>query len=93
MVDPGNLPALFLSNQNECLGDSDAEWQTRDTVWIPPSTGTFRLAELLLNAGCSWNPVREYELEGEAGFRGVAAMSAELRIFLPGSDGFLYDWK
>jgi hypothetical protein len=51
----------------------------------------FRQAELLLSAGCSWNQVREYQLEGDAGYRGVASMSAELRIFLPGSDGWFYE--
>jgi hypothetical protein len=54
------------------------------------SQGMFRLAELLLNAGCSWNEVREYALEGDAGYRGVGPMSAELRIFLPGSHGWIY---
>jgi hypothetical protein len=47
---------------------------------------TIRLAELLLNAGCSWNTVRAFDLEGEAGFSGVTSLSAELRIALPGSD-------
>jgi hypothetical protein len=30
----------------------------------------------------------EYELEGEAGFRGVAPLSAELKVWLPGSCGW-----
>jgi hypothetical protein len=63
----------------------------RDTVRVwASSPGILRLAELLLNAGCSWNQVREYALEGDAGYRGVAPMSAELRIFLPGGDGWIY---
>lgn len=83
--EPHNLPLLALSDADE-LAYTDAEWQGRDTVFIESSyPGTVRLAELLLNAGCSWNDVREYELEGDAGFRGVAPMSAELRIILPGS--------
>ena len=62
------------------------DWGGRDTVFVESSSeGTVRLAELLLNAGCSWNRVREFELEGDAGFRGVAPLSAELRIALPGS--------
>ena len=48
------------------------------------------LSELLLNAGCSWNEVRDYDLEGDAGYRAVGPMSAELTIFLPGSDGWIY---
>ncbi len=83
--EPHNLPLLALSNLED-LVCTDAEWQARDTVFIESSyTGTVRLAELLLNAGCSWNDVLEYDLEGDAGFRGVARMSAELRIILPGS--------
>jgi hypothetical protein len=80
------LPLLALSNEAECMV-SDDEWRQRDTVFIESTTaGTVRLAELLLNASCPWNKVREYELEGDAGFRGVAPMSAELRLLLPGSD-------
>jgi len=84
--DLSSLPLLALSNETESVL-SDEEWRQRDTVFIESSSaGTVRLAELLLNAGCSWNQVREYELEGDAGFRGVAPMSAELRLLLPGSD-------
>jgi hypothetical protein len=80
------LPLLALTNLDECV-INDQQRQARDTVFVESSSaGTVRLAELLLNAGCSWNTVREFELEGEAGFRGVAALSAELRIALPGSD-------
>jgi hypothetical protein len=86
-----DLPLLALSNADDCVGTDD-EWRRRDTVWIRASSaGTLRLAELLLNAGCSWNPVRDYALDGDAGYRGVAPMSAELRIFLPGSDGWIYE--
>jgi len=84
--DVSSLPLLALSNETECIL-SDEEWHRRDTVFVESSTaGTVRLAELLLNAGCSWNKVREYDMEGDAGFRGVAPMSAELRLLLPGSD-------
>ncbi|HKQ71399.1 MAG TPA: hypothetical protein VJT73_18775 [Polyangiaceae bacterium] len=84
--DVSNLPLLALSNESETVL-TDEEWRQRDTVFIESTTvGTVRLAELLLNASCSWNKVREYELEGDAGFRGVAPMSAELRLLLPGSD-------
>ena len=84
--DVSSLPLLALSNETECIL-SDEEWHRRDTVFVESSTaGTVRLAELLLNAGCSWNKVREYDMEGDAGFRGVAPMSAELRLALPGSD-------
>ncbi len=80
------LPLLALTNLEEFV-ITDQQRHARDTVFLESSTaGTVRLAELLLNAGCSWNTVREFQLEGEAGFRGVAPLSAELRIALPGSD-------
>jgi len=84
--DVSSLPLLALSNEAECMVN-DEEWRRRDTVFVESSVaGTVRLAELLLNAGCPWNKVREYELESDAGFRGVAPMSVELRLLLPGSD-------
>lgn len=85
-----DLPVLALSNEDDSVGQTDDDWAKRDTIWMYPDYSTLRLAELLLNAGCSWNQVREYALEGDAGYRGVGPMSAELRIFLPGSDGWLW---
>lgn len=89
--DTRDLPVLALSNADDSVGVRDEDWSRRDTIWMGTSFGTFRFAELLLNAGCSWNPVREYALEGDAGYRGVGPMSAELKIFLPGSDGWIYE--
>ena len=88
--DVRDLPVLALSNAENLIGPAEEEWANRDTVWTKPNTGMFRLAELLLNAGCSWNTVLDYELEGDAGYRGVGPMSAELRILLPGSDGWAF---
>jgi hypothetical protein len=88
--DGRDLPVLALSNAENSIGPAEEDWASRDTVWTEPNTGMFRLAELLLNAGCSWNSVRDYELEGDAGCRGVGRMSAELRILLPGSDGWIF---
>ena len=88
--DVGDFPTLALSNAEDSIA-TEQGWASRDTIWIPPDTGMFRLAELLLNAGCSWNAVRDYALEGDAGYRGVGRMSAELQIFLPGSDGWIFD--
>ena len=86
-----SLPALELSNADDCIV-TDEQWSERDTVRIWASNpGSLALAELMHNAGCSWNEVREYALEGDAGYRGVVPMSAELRIFLPGSDGWISD--
>ncbi len=88
--DTRDLPVLALSNADDSVGPTEEDWEKRDTIWMAASQGMFRLAELLLNAGCSWNEVREYALEGDAGYRGVGPMSAELRIFLPGSHGWIY---
>ena len=88
--DARDLPVFALSNADDCVGTTAEDWAARDTIWMSPSSGTFRFAELLLNAGCSWNTVREYALEGDAGYRGVGPMSAELRIFLPGSGGWIF---
>lgn len=88
--DTRNLPVFALSNAEDCVGPTEEERARRDTVWLGMSTGMFRFAELLLNAGCSWNEVRDYSLEGGAGYRSVGPMSAELKIFLPGSDGWIY---
>jgi hypothetical protein len=85
-----NLPVFALSNPEDSVGPRAEDWLARDTIWMSTGFGTFRFAELLLNAGCSWNTVREYALEGDAGFRGVGPMSSELRIFLPGSDGWIF---
>lgn len=80
------LPLLALSNEEDWVG-ADHEWAARDTIWIESEhPGTFRLAELLLNAGSPSNEVFEYALEGEAGYRSVAPMSTELKIYLPGAD-------
>lgn len=86
------LPVFALSNANDCVV-TDEDWSGRDTIWMGSPLGTMRFAELLLNAGCSWNEVREYALEGDAGYRGVGPMSAELRIFLPGGDGWIFPDK
>jgi len=66
-----------------------ASWASRDLVRLCGSDRALvRLAELLLNAGRPDNPVVEYQLEGEGGFRGVGVHSAEVQIFLPGSLGW-----
>lgn len=83
-----DLPLLALTNVDDC-SVTDEDWRERDTVRQESSDiGTARLAELLLNAGCSWTSRSEYDLEGDPGFRGVAPMSAEVRIWLSGSDGW-----
>lgn len=87
-IDPLDLPALYLTNQDE-VAATEAQWLARDTVvGFGTLRGIARFGQFLVDIG---NPVAggdEYELEGEAGFRGVAPLSAELKIWLPGSWGW-----
>jgi hypothetical protein len=86
-----DFPLLALSNAEELI-TTDEQWQERDTIFEESSVhGRVLLAELLLNAGCPENQVREFDLEGDAGVRGVAPMSAELKIVLPGSEVWEYE--
>ena len=80
-----DLPLFELTNRSRCVA-SEEEWIKRDTIYgVGTLEGSIKFAELLLNAGRSDSTVADYELEGDAGFRGVAPMSAKLRICLPGS--------
>ncbi len=66
-----SLPQLELSNADDSIV-TDEKWSGRDTVRIWASNaGSLELAELMPNAGCSWNEVREYALEGDANHSGV----------------------
>ena len=87
----GDLPLLALSNADDLVATAE-HWNSRDTVFVESAVhGTVLLAELLLNAGCRWNPTAEYDLESEAGCRGVAPMSAELKLILPGSTAWIFE--
>jgi hypothetical protein len=78
-----------LSNKQDDVNEHT--WESRDSIWLTPSdAGIHRFAEFLLNAGNPENPISEYAFEGDAGHRNVAPMSAELRLFLPGSDGWIF---
>ena len=58
-ADVTSLPLLALSAIDE-TPLTNADWERRDTAFLEGSAaGMVRLAELLLNAGCSWNVVRE----------------------------------
>lgn len=83
-----DLPVFVITNMDD-LVITPEDWERRDTVrGCGSDAASVLFAELLLNAGCPENPVTEYELEGEGGFRGVGEQSAEMRIFLPGSLGW-----
>jgi len=85
-VDPSKLPCFYLTNRDDSVGDTEEERAQRDTVrGFGSDMGSVRLAELLLNASQPDNPVDEYVLEGDGGFRGVGYFSAEATFWLPGS--------
>jgi hypothetical protein len=87
--DPYALPALRLTDDEEVGGVTDAQWLARDTVvGFGTPDGVARLGQLLIDAGDPAADEDEYRLEGEAGERGVAPLSAELIIWLPGSLGW-----
>ena len=86
--DPSRLPHVEITTEAE--GFVNWEPTQMDTViGFGNAQGSALLAELLLNASLDSNETHEFNLEGEPGYRGVAAASAELNIFLPGSFGYI----
>jgi hypothetical protein len=84
-----DLPCFWLTNREECIV-SDEERQRRDTVkGFGTDHGSVWLAELLLNLSRPESSITDYDLEGEMGGRRcVGNMSAEAKLFLPGSIGW-----
>jgi hypothetical protein len=93
-VDPYELPAVYLTDHEELGGLTDARWLTRDTVvGFGTAQAVARFGQFLLDIGDPGHIGDEYHLEGEAGVRGVAPMSAELSLWLPGSFGWEPDHR
>lgn len=91
--DPRELPAFLLTDREELGGLTNADWEARDTVvGFGSAEGTARLAALLLDIGNPLCVPDEFQLEGEAGFRGVAPLSAEVSFWLPGSFGWMDEY-
>lgn len=85
---PPDLPVFTLTNTEDLIIRPE-DWERRDTVrGCGSDAASVLFAELLLNAGRPDNPMVEYQLEGEGGFRGVGEHSAEVQLFLPGSLGW-----
>ena len=83
-----DLPVFVVTNLQDLIM-TPQDWERRDTVrGCGSDAASVLFAELLLNAGRPENPVTEYQLEGEGGFRGVGEHSAEMHLFLPGSLGW-----
>jgi hypothetical protein len=86
--DVSDLPCFYLT-ATEFRGHPDEEWLRRETVTgFGTDHAAARFAELLLNATRLDNPLVEYNLEGDGGWRGVGQLSAEVRLWFPGSDAW-----
>jgi len=89
VISPFDLPWFEFTNEQRVVL-TDAQRAARDAVVATGSAeALWSLAELLLDAGRPDCRVKRFDLESEAGFRGVAPGSAEVSLNLPGSD--LYD--
>jgi hypothetical protein len=83
------LPYVFLTDVEETVGRDWPGDPVRDTVvGFASDRGAYAFAELLLDVSQVWNEEMEYTLEGPYGFGGVAATSAEIRLWLPGGVGW-----
>jgi hypothetical protein len=83
---PYTLPWMKLSNARDCVV-TEEDRAARDHVYgFGTMHGAARFANLLLNLSRSANDQREVALEVEGGFRGVAPLSSEARLWLPGGD-------
>jgi hypothetical protein len=90
--DPRELPGFFLTTATEEVF-SQADWEGRDTVvGFGSDPAMARFVELLLNMSRALSTVVEIELEGEGGFRGVAPLSCEATLLLPGAFGWNEQW-
>jgi hypothetical protein len=88
---PDDLPFFDLTNERE-VAVEDEERAARDVLrGFGSIVQSLRFAALLLDVSRPDNTATEIALEGDAGFRGVARASAEVRLWLPGADGWI-DW-
>lgn len=86
--DVNDYPHFELTANDGCPVTPD-QWATRDTVnGFGSPQGAARFAQLLLDISRPASATLEIMLEGEGGFRGVAPLSAEVRLWLPGGAGF-----
>jgi hypothetical protein len=80
------LPWIKLTNAGDCVVTEEQRAQRDCLHGFGSLLGSARFARLLLDLSRPANEVLEVVLESEAGFRGVAPASAELRLWLPGAD-------
>lgn len=83
---PADLPWFKLTNAEDFVA-TEQHRAERDCIHgFGSLLGTARFARLLLDLSRPSNRTFEVALECEAGFRGVAPASAEIRLWLPGGD-------
>jgi hypothetical protein len=83
------LPQFRLTNLKDFLCGNE-DFDSRDTViGFGSDRGCANFAELLLNINGPDNKLDEFHLECDAGFCGVNTCSAEVRIWLPNSFGWI----
>jgi hypothetical protein len=85
-VSAQELPWIKLTNADDCVITEEQRAQRDCLHGFGSLLGSARFARLLLDLSRPANEVVEVALESEAGFRGVAPASAELRLWLPGAD-------
>jgi hypothetical protein len=85
-VPPEDLPWFKLTNSDDMIV-TEEQRSARDVIHgFGSLVGSSRFAHLLLDVGQRGSRTVEVALEGEAGFRGVAPASCEVRLWLPGGD-------
>jgi hypothetical protein len=83
------LPLFTLTDVMQVAGPCD-DRDVRDTVHGAGSDyGNVLFATLLLNLGRLTETIVEFGLESEYGYGGVGRGSAEIRLWLPGGNGWL----
>lgn len=94
LLDPRYVPArllpLFTRTDRARVAGPAADQAERDTVYGAGSDyGMILFANVLLNLGRSDVTISEFGLESEYGYGGVGPGSAEIRLWLPGGNGWL----
>ena len=84
-LSPYDLPWFKLTNRSDDVV-TEQQRSERDCIHgLGSALATARFAKLLLDISRPSSQTLEVALECEAGFRGVAPASAEVRLWLPGS--------
>lgn len=83
---PDELPRFKLTNAEDFVATEEHRAERDCIHGFGSLLGSARFVRLLLDISRPSNQTCEVALECEAGFRGVAPASAEIRLWLPGGD-------